>query len=303
MARARARHGARCPAHVGLARAGLAPRSATISRACPQARRATLDRAANLILGLAAGYHYGDVRPFAVSLERTGFGGRRVLFVSSTTRDLARIEAHGIETIPFERPPDLAHVPYNAFRYFLYLDFLRASSGRFGRILLTDVRDVVFQRDPMDRPWPDGLNVALEDPRMTVGRCPYTARWLAGHLGQAALDMIADRPISCSGTILGSHEAVLRYLEALAALLLPFNPGKHMAGYDQGVHNHLLHAGRLDPVTCHDNAGPILTLGHKRETPPIDVRGDILNDAGEPAVMVHQYDRMEGLFRHVRKRF
>jgi hypothetical protein len=41
-----------------------------------------------LILGLAAGYHYGDMRPFLASLGDSGFSGRCVLFVSDTTRDL-----------------------------------------------------------------------------------------------------------------------------------------------------------------------------------------------------------------------
>jgi len=256
-----------------------------------------------LILGLAAGYHHGDVQPFAASLARTGFNGRCVLFVSPTTRDLDRIVAHGVEVVPFERPPHLAHVPYNALRYFLYLDLLRASTGRCDRILLADVRDVIFQREPFSWPWPEGLNLTLEDRRMTVADCPHMTRWISGHLGQSVLDDLAKRPISCSGTILGDHESILGYLELLTARLLPFTPGARMAGYDQGVHNLLLHSGLLEPVTLHDNAGPMLTLGYKQELPEVDAEANILNEAGEIAVMVHQYDRREELFRRVRARF
>lgn len=256
-----------------------------------------------LILGLAAGYHHGDVLPFIASLKRTGSQCRCVLFVSPTTRDVERMEAAGVECLRFERPAHMAHVPYNAYRYFLYLDFLRGSAGRFGRVLLTDVRDVVFQRDPFAFPWPDGLNLTLEDRRMTVGQCPHMTRWVEGHLGPVALRAISGNPISCSGTTVGDNDSILRYLEELTALLLPFTPGKFMAGYDQGVHNHLLHSGRLEPVTRHDNAGPILTLGYKREEPVMDGNGDVLNEAGEPAVIVHQYDRMAGLFRRMREKY
>lgn len=276
-----------------------------------------------LVMGLAAGYHAGDVRPFLTSLRATGFTGRCVLFASPTTRDTGRMADMGADILPFERPPALAHLPYNALRYFLYLDLLRQAPRPYARVLISDVRDVIFQRDPFSFPWTEGLNVTLEDARMTIGTCPYMTRWTTGHLGEAAWRALAGQRISCSGTTVGDHAAMLDYLERLTGLLLPFSPTPPppapaqsadgpsgtpppptgMAGYDQGVHNRLLHGGRLPKVTLHDNAGPILTLGYKETPPATDARGDILNDAGIPAVMVHQYDRMPELFRAVRARY
>ncbi|BFR47278.1 hypothetical protein RVX_R03390 [Nitratidesulfovibrio sp. HK-II] len=269
-----------------------------------------------LVMGLAAGYHAGDVRPFLASLRATGFAGRCVLFASPTTRDTGRMADMGADVLPFERPPALAHLPYNALRYFLYLDLLRQAPRPYARVLITDVRDVIFQRDPFSFPWTEGLNVTLEDARMTIGACPYMTRWTTGHLGEAAWRALAGRRISCSGTTVGGHAAMLDYLERLTGLLLPFSPAPPppvpdgtpppptgMAGYDQGVHNHLLHGGHLPEVTVHDNAGPILTLGYKATPPAADAHGDILNDAGVPAVMVHQYDRMPEVFRAVRARY
>lgn len=268
----------------------------------------------DLIMGLAAGYHAGDVRPFLASLRCTGFTGRCVLFTSPTTRDTDRMADMGADILPFERPPALAHLPYNALRYFLYLDLLRQAQRPYDRVLITDVRDVIFQRDPFSFPWADGLNVTLEDARMTIGTCPYMTRWVTGHMGEAAWRALADKRISCSGTTVGDHAAMQDYLERLTGLLLPFSPAPPppdalpgaptgMAGYDQGVHNHLLHGGHLPKATVHDNAGPILTLGYKATPPVIDARGHILNDADLPAVMVHQYDRMPELFRTVRARY
>lgn len=259
-----------------------------------------------LILGLAAGYHFGDVRPFALSLRASGFAGRCLLFVSPSTRDTERIAALGPELRPFARPRDMDHVPYNAWRYFLYRDFLRErleEEPDLGRVLLTDVRDVVFQRDPFGFPWPAGLNAVLEDRRMTIGDCPHMERWVRGHLGPGVFEALRSRPISCSGTLLGEAAEVLAHLERLCDRLLPFTPGPGMAGYDQGVHNLLL---QLDPpprLTFHDNAGPVLTLGYMEGEPRLDAAGDALNAAGVPAVMVHQYDRKPGLFARIRARW
>lgn len=256
-----------------------------------------------LILGLAAGYHEGDVRPFLASLRGCGFAGRCVLFVSPTTRGVERMREWGAEIAPFERAGALADLPYNACRYFLYLDFLRRE-GPFERILLSDVRDVVFQGDPFAHPWAEAVNAVLEDRRMTVGTCPHAARWITGHLGRAAWEAIADRPISCSGTTVAGHAAMLDYLERLTALLAPYEPGRPMmAGYDQGVHNHLLHTGRLVGAVATDNAGPVLTLGYRRGDPDLDPAGNILNDAGGIPLIVHQYDRKPALHALVRARW
>ena len=257
----------------------------------------------DLILGLAAGYHYGDVLPFLRSLESSGFEGRCVLFVSDTTRDLDRMGAHGAELIPLVRPSRLAALTYNALRYFLYLDFLHRADISVGRVLLSDVRDVIFQRDPFAFPWPEGINCALEDGRMTLGACPHNSHWIRTHLGEGALNAVREKPISCSGTTLGDREAVVSYLETLTARLLPFHGGERMAGYDQGVHNVLIHTGALDGPALHDNDGPILTLGYTRGEPATDDDGQVLNGRGEPAFIVHQYDRKPELFSMIRKRF
>ena len=108
----------------------------------------------HLVLGLAAGLHYADVRPFARSLQVCNNLSEEpcecVLFVTSTTTGVERIQEHGIRTIAFERPQDFRHVPYNAWRYFLYREFLERrqsdSAGNQGWVLCSDVRDVVFQR-------------------------------------------------------------------------------------------------------------------------------------------------------------
>ncbi len=255
------------------------------------------------ILGLAAGYHYGDVLPFLRSLELSGYRGRCVLFVSETTRDRDRMATHRVTLIPLTRPARLAHLSYNALRYFLYLDYLRATDEPFRRVLVTNVRDVIFQRDPFDFPWPDGLNCTLEDRRMTLGACPHNAHWIRTHLGEDALNAVRDKPISCSGTTVGDQDAILRYLEILTARLLPFAGGERMTGYDQGVHNVLLHTGKLPGLNLHDNNGPILTLGYTRGEPERNSDSQVLNQNGEPPFIVHQYDRKPELFQLFRQRF
>lgn len=265
----------------------------------------------SLILGLAAGYHYGDVRPFIASLKETGFRGTCVLFVSPTTRDVKRIVSHGVDVVSFERSGDVAHLPYNGLRYLLYEKYLRSASRQYDKVLITDVRDVIFQKDPFAFPWAEGVNVTLEDASMRIGTCPYMTRWTSNHLGHAAWTSIAQERISCSGTTVADYESMLAYLEAMRPLLMSFTPAKQMAGYDQGVHNHLLYSGAFNSVSIHDNSGPILTLGYTQGEPECvgNTSGTqtnlpvVLNDAQDPAYIVHQYDRKPELFKSVRKKY
>lgn len=257
----------------------------------------------NLVLGLAAGYHYGDVRPFLRSLEECGYTGECVLFVSDTTRDLDRIGAHSVTIIPLSRKSGLEEVPYNALRYFLYLDFLRGQENTYDRIMVTDVRDVVFQRDPFSFGWSAGINCALEDRRMTLGDCPHNSHWIRSHQGDSALENVAGKPISCSGTTVADHASMVAYLKIMTEKMLPFKGGERIAGYDQGVHNVLLHTGELPDVTMHDNSGPILTLGYTKGEPQRDSDGGVINDSGKRAHVVHQYDRKPLLFKELRQRY
>ncbi|WP_419785232.1 hypothetical protein [Pseudodesulfovibrio sp.] len=257
----------------------------------------------NLILGTAAGYHYGDVRPFLRSLEESGFAGRCVLFISETTRDLERMANHRVTLLPLR--PDAAPegMPCNALRYFCYRDFLLATLPQAERILLTDVRDVIFQADPFSPHWAEGLTCAEEDRRMTIGSCPHNSHWIRQHLGEDALSAVANRPILCSGTTVGSSDAILAYLNVLTEKMTSFSGGQRMAGFDQGVHNVLAHTGALGPVHLSDNTGPILTLGYFPGEPDTDAQGRVLNEAGAPALIVHQYDRKPSLFKRIRSRY
>lgn len=225
-----------------------------------------------------------------------------MLFVSDTTRGVEQMQQHGAEIIRQDKPRHLAHLPYNALRYFLYLDFLR-NEGAFHRVLLTDVRDVVFQLDPLDHAWPDGMNCTMEDASAIIGTCEHNAHWIREFQGEAALQAVHDKQVSCSGTTVGNGKDIIEYLELMTSRLVPYTPGKRMAGYDQGVHNVLLHGGDIPNLSLHDNHGPIMTLGCTQGEPAMDTFGFVLNEAGARAVIVHQYDRKPQLFKTIRARY
>lgn len=91
-------------------------------------------------------------------------------------------------------------------RFFLYEAWLIAHDGQYRRILHSDVRDVVFQRDPFSEPWSAGIHAFLENPRLTIGNEPYNAAWIEACFGRSVLEKCADKPIACCGVILAERE-------------------------------------------------------------------------------------------------
>jgi hypothetical protein len=149
-------------------------------------------------------------------------------------------------------------IPYVA-RFLRYYRFLRSTGTRYANVMLTDVRDVFFQRDPFDFDVGDSVNCFLEDESRTLATEPHNRNWLVEAYGKAVLRTLGDKAISCSGVTIGPRERILAYLEVMTRELLKLS---HQAtGIDQGVHNYVLHQGLVPSVRLIRNGeGPVLTL-------------------------------------------
>lgn len=177
-----------------------------------------------------------------------------------------------------------------ALRYGIYAAHLEAeaASSRSTHVLISDVRDVVFQDDPFAEP-PEALEVFLEEPHLRLADPGFNATWLRDLYGEEGLRQLGDRPVSCSGVTVGPREPMLAYLRAMATELdrhlIPLGP------HDQAVHNRLLATGALPWVEAVPNGtGRVLTMGALGEVRR-DHDGGVLNADGSRPPVLHQYDR------------
>jgi hypothetical protein len=176
-------------------------------------------------------------------------------------------------------------------RYPLYYLYLARHRGKYAKVMLSDVRDVVFQRDPFDFEFADGLCFFLEDDREVMKNCPYNSAWLKTGYGEQTLREIGDEVASCSGITLGNTADIMNYLELMVdqLLRLKFHPN----GMDQGVHNYLLYKKKLENVRLFPNRlGPVFTMGKTIDLPTrFDAAGFVVNEDDTVAHVLHQYDR------------
>lgn len=120
--------------------------------------------------------------------------------------------------------------------------------------------------------------------------------------GDAALDSVRERIISCSGTSLATWEAALAYVGLIAGEV--DGNACERNGVDQGMHNYFLYGGRLEEALRPLGAPPIRLVSNEegwvatvQSMPTVkrDKGGRVLNDLGKAVAVVHQWDRSNAL--------
>lgn len=180
-------------------------------------------------------------------------------------------------------------LPISSLRYVLALAISEQAPAD-SRILLTDSRDVLFQTNPFSALAPDEeqLVLSLESRAIEPGNITY--KWLLDVYGKATVDPWIGKPISCSGTSMGSRNRIIEYLELMNLEILRHrNRISHTIGYDQGIHNYLLYSGALPEHSAPPNGmNPFFVA---QVTPRFDEAGLVCAEDGSVFPVVHQFDR------------
>jgi hypothetical protein len=177
-------------------------------------------------------------------------------------------------------------------RYFLYFRYLHKRKDCFSRVLLSDVRDVIFQSDPFRYATCQGLYYFM-DPSVHLGDEPLNVRWIKNLFGEEYCQSRLGRRMFCSGTTLGDASSVVAYLQKMCLILIRVLPrAVGQIGDDQAVHNYLLWEGQIpNAVICENGGNAVMTLKHAApESFVFDGNGKLLNLDGSPAPVLHQYD-------------
>jgi hypothetical protein len=244
----------------------------------------------NLIMGLLSGMTFGQVETFLASLRYTGFGGDVCMFVARTTPDTVdALLAHGVLVERADNLP-LPSMGDQASRYFAYLNFLTRSAEVYANVMVSDLRDVVFQSDPFERPLPADIVFAQE--RCRIGEDPVNRNWIAAAYGNAVADSLRDFTVSCSGTTFGTSAGMLRYLVAMTTELSAMAAGDllQIRGIDQGIHNYLIRMRPLRQAWL-DPTDSIVATMHFVHDGSVRTSAEGLLIDGRLVPVLHQWDR------------
>lgn len=237
----------------------------------------------------------GAFRLFMETLALTCTNCRIVVFSPRT------IEWPGIVNVVSAPPGHIQHV-----RYGLYASYLaRHANTTFDAIVVCDT-DVVFQQDVPSMP-PGALNVSWETTAYSIATEPSgaNAAWVRHLYGEQEIARLGPLRVSCSGFTIGGDRRMRAYTRSMAdevqtrVAAHQVELRSHISynlyrGLDQGVHNALLHEGRLNRTA----PAHVLTTGGVRLGRDFTIAGDSVRDLqGRPFLAVHQWTRSELLKR------
>lgn len=196
-----------------------------------------MDGSKNLVLGFCARQPFRVLVPFIESLHRAGFAGDVCILTEDIAADvIEELRAHGIiveRTAPSAQP----RMTSMASRFFSFLDYLVRRCGAYGRVLLVDPCDVVFQSDPFAGPLPADIVYSSERRRIEESTTERDA--VAQAYGASVADNLRDCIASDANFTIGTIRGILGYLTAmtheLAGRTSPIG-----GAIDRGVHNYVV---------------------------------------------------------------
>jgi hypothetical protein len=286
----------------------------------------------NIIMGAAFGYAWNDVEVFMTSLSDSQFHGTLILvgidpmvfngmrfpfevrftgyrqlrlaakLVRLRNRGRVRYLHRAIASIGRKLPDYLsssyrvALIPllHVACSRYIFYERVLLKLKDAEQVILTDVRDVVFNANPFLSKRPDTLNVFLEEQPWTLGTEPVNRQWFRTTYGDAILDEFKDMPISCSGVTIGNRKEMLCYLETMnreITRLCEHIIGMH--GVDQSIHNKLLHSGKFPAKPIANGDGIVWTAklaAMNIMNQPNENGAEKLRSMARRFPIVHQYD-------------
>lgn len=265
------------------------------------------------VIGVIKNYDWPAIRAYAVSLNRSGFKGNKLMFVEDVTQQCRDgLLSNGFSIVDFKTPHDVAvescrdYLTFGRHRFKPVIDYLRSQpSTRYRNLVWCDVRDLVFQSDPcawLERNF-KGPGIVAAGEGWRIKDEGYNDRWLR-RVAPQDYEWMSAYEICCSGTFAGDSTSMLGVFERIYEMTLatrnvvPDNA-------DQGMFNNVIRkspyteilavprmhqafcatwfpAKSNDPKLIPNYGCPVFEKETGRVLAP---------DTGVPFAIVHQFDR------------
>lgn len=238
----------------------------------------------NLIVSMATGYGVDKIKNFVLSLRQ--YYQDDVLVISDNQSNEFRefLESHNIYS--YILGESVVHHQVGYLRWSIPKEIITEHFTEAEHVILSDIRDVVFQANPFDHMVGGKYEFSCE-PKL-IGECPvHNAAWIRNIYGEQGLEQVRDQWILCAGVTAGTREGVLDICAAIMHELetLP-------NGIDQAALNMLYGRGRFPEAVLHLTGDSLIATMHHAETLTFDRAGYLLGNKGQRIAMVHQYDRV-----------
>lgn len=268
----------------------------------------------DILIGAADLYNWADVRPWVVSARRSGFKGDIYLICYRIDQDIRDnavkygVELYEVDHTPYSTP--IQHMQQGSptqshnLRFYHAWELLTRLENEYRFTFMTDVRDVIFQKNPVTWMQDNFFKKFVAAPEhITFGHEPWNKDNLIKGFGQITYDLNnADGWTAFNvGTLAGKTSA----MRDLFHEIFTMTEGRYYPS-DQSSYNILLRRKPGDALVTVARDAWAAQLGttqdptksylwdHCEYRPEINEAG-IVHYAGEPFTIVHQWDRVPEL--------
>ena len=172
--------------------------------------------AKDLIIGGASNYNWDQLKYWVNSIKKTGFNGDIVLVATNMSAETVnklvekdvKVYAYGNRTEDGGIAKSENNIPPHVERFIFIWDFLRKNKDTYRYVVVTDTRDVIFQKDPVkylgNNLFRQSIICASEG--LAYKDEPWGNKNLLDTFGPMVYDEFKDNLIYNVGTIAGYYE-------------------------------------------------------------------------------------------------
>ena len=263
--------------------------------------------AKDLIIGAFSNYGYDAVKPWIESINQTDFDGDKVLITINTSEETnQKIRDAGFTVVPKKSDGKMM---FHMERFLHLFNYLKDNKFEYRYVITTDVRDVVFQSNPIE--WLEENAIGFGDKQLVASSEAILIKnetWNKENIfkcfGETFYEHIKESEVLCVGTLAGTGQAICDLCGLLFQLSInradwvadqaaynflmrmwPFNIDTHIARLEDGW---AMNAHVTNRESQYAEFGP-----HLLEERPIFEDG-LVKDAQTKRIfaIVHQYDRV-----------
>jgi hypothetical protein len=271
----------------------------------------------DLMIGVFSNLPFAAVAPWLRSVHACGFTGDKVIVAIGVDAGVtARLAAEGFTVI--SAPADPAGMRIHMQRFLHIFDFLKERHPLYRYVITTDVRDVVFQKNPADyltRVLDGGPHKLLAvSEAIRIRDEAWNRNNIVTNFGEYFYQQVSDREVYNVGTLAGEAE----YIKDLAGMIFQLSMARPDWVADQAAFNLLVNWQPYRDVTrfarLADGWACNLHVTHKPdqleefgpyllEPRPTIISGEVRNQEGDLFHIVHQWDRVPELVEAVVERY
>lgn len=260
----------------------------------------------NLIIGGIQNYGIDQIKPWVLSVCETMPEAEKIMCISNIDFDTRLwLNDHGFSLVEMPK----VNLPVHVLRFFSIYEYLRKTYQDYEYVITTDVKDVIFQKDPFK--YLDYHNIGVRDMKQIVAgsECLLYKHEAWGNenllqtYGPYVHDLFYDEPIFNVGVLGGSAE----YIKDLVFNIFTNAVNRPIPIVDQAVFNVLINTQPYKNVVhratmksgwaCQAGtvADPSKIEGFRPnllEAEPVFEGGKVYTAEGQEFYIVHQYDRV-----------